>query len=85
MTDNYDMCADVARKLRDNNFNVQINVEEQKLGKKFKYADNLNVKFVIIIGEDEIKNNHITLKNMFTGEQQTIDLEDAIKIIKETD
>ncbi len=83
MTDNYEMCADVARKLRDNDLNVQINIEEQKLGKKFKYADNLNVKYVIIIGEDEIKNNVITLKNMFTGEQQTITVEEAIKIIKE--
>ena len=33
------------------------NIEEQKLAKKFRYADNLNVKYVIIIGEDEIKNN----------------------------
>ena len=84
MTDNYEMCVDIARKLRDNNLNVQINIEEQKLGKKFKYADNLNVKYVIIIGEDEIKNNVITLKNMFTGEQNTLTFEDAVKIIKET-
>ena len=84
MTDNYEMCADIARKLRDNDLNVQINIEEQKLGKKFKYADNLNVKYVIIIGEDEIKNNVITLKNMFTGEQNTLTFEDAVKIIKET-
>ncbi len=83
MTDNYDMCADIARNFRDENLNVQINIEEQKLGKKFKYADKLNVKYVIIIGEDEIKDNVITLKNMYTGEQQTIKLEDAIKIIKE--
>ena len=83
MTDNYDMCADTARKLREQKLNVQINIENQKLGKKFKYADNLNVKYVIIIGEDEIKNNVITLKNMNTGEQQTIKLEEAIEIIKE--
>ena len=85
MTDNYEMCADVARKLRDNNLNVQINIEEQKIGKKFKYANHINVKYVIIIGEDEIKNNVITLKNMFTGEQQTINLEKAIRIIKQID
>ena len=85
MTDNYDMCADIARKLRDNDLNVQINIEEQKIGKKFKYADNLNVKYVIIIGEDEIKNNVITLKNMFTGKQQTTTFEEAIEIIKKID
>ncbi len=83
MTDSYDMCVEVARKLRDNDLNVQINIEEQKLGKKFKYADNLNVKYVIIIGEDEINNNVVTLKNMYTGKQETVKVEEAIKTIKE--
>lgn len=83
MTDNYNMCAEIARKLRENGLNIQINMEKQKLGKKIKYANNLNVKYIIIIGEDEIKNNVITLKNMITGKQQTITSEEAIKIIKE--
>ena len=46
------------------------------------YANNLNVKYVVIIGEDEIKNNEISLKNMITGEQTLVTLEDAINIIK---
>ena len=83
MTDEYEACAEVAKKLRDNNLNVQINIEEQKLGKKFKYADNINVKYVIIMGEDEVKNNVVTLKNMITGEQNTINIEEAVKLIKE--
>ena len=83
MTDDYDMCAEIATKLRENGLNVQINIEEQKLGKKFKYADNLNVKHVIIIGEDEMKNNVITLKNMITGKQEMLKLEDAIKLIEQ--
>lgn len=83
MTDDYDMCAEIARKLRENGLNIQINMEEQKLGKKIKYANNLNVKYIIIIGEDEIKNNVITLKNMITGKQQTLTLQETIKIIKE--
>ncbi len=83
MTDDYDMCANIATKIRENGLNVQINMEDQKLGKKFKYADNLNVKYVVIIGEDEIKNNVVSLKNMNDGNQQTVSLEEAIKIIKE--
>ncbi len=82
MTDDYDMCAEIARKLRDEGLNVQTNIEDQKLGKKFKYADNLNVKYVIIIGEDEIKNNVVTLKNMTSGNQITVKLEEAVKEIK---
>lgn len=82
MTDNYDMCVEVAAKLRENGINVQVNLENQKIAKKFKYANNLNVKYVIIIGEDEIKNNLVALKNMETGEQQTLKLEEAIILIK---
>ena len=82
MTDDYDMCVAVATKLRENNLNVQINIEDQKIGKKFKYANNINVKYVIIIGEDEIKNNVVTVKNMETGNQETVKIEEAIEIIK---
>lgn len=82
MTNQYEVCAEVATKLREENINVQINMEEQKLGKKFKCADNLKVKYVIVIGDDEVKNNAVTLKNMFTGEQETINIEEAIDKIK---
>ena len=83
MCDDYDMCAEVASKLRESQINVQINIENQKVGKKFKYANNLNVRYVIIIGEDEIKNNVVTLKNMITGEQETLKIEETIEKIKE--
>mgnify|MGYP004497196813 FL=1 len=83
MTEDYDKCIEISSKLRENDINTLLNIENQKLGKKFKYADKLNIKYVIVIGEDEIKNNVVSLKNMVSGEQQTIDLENAIKIIKE--
>ena len=81
MTEDYDVCAKIAEKLREAGIRTQLNIEQQKIGKKFKYADKLNIKNVIIIGEDEIKNNVVTLKNMDTGDQNTITLEEAIKII----
>ena len=81
MTEDYDVCAKIAEKLREAGIRTQLNIEQQKIGKKFKYADKLNIKNVIIIGEDEIKNNVVTLKNMDTGEQNTITLEEAINII----
>ena len=82
MTEDYDVCADIATKLREKGLNAQLNIEKQKLGKKFKYADKINAKYVITIGEDENKNNVVTLKNMNTGNQQTIELKEAIQIIK---
>lgn len=82
MNEDFEYCSKVASKLRDNGLKVQVNFEDQKLGKKFKYADNIKVKFVVIIGEDEIKDNKITLKNMITGEQETIDIESITEKIK---
>lgn len=82
MTDDYEKCAEIARILRESELNAQVNLENQKLGKKFKIADKLNVKFVIIIGEDEIKNDVVSLKNMITGEQTTMKIEEAIIAIK---
>ena len=82
MTDNYEYCAKIAAELRNNGVKAQVNFEEQKIGKKFKYADSIKVEYVAIIGEDEIANNQITLKNMQTGEQQTMTLEEAVEKLK---
>ena len=72
----------VATELRKSNINTQIYFEDKKIKAKFKYADKLQIPYVIIIGEDEIKTDTVTLKNMKTGEQETLKLEDAIKKIK---
>ena len=73
---------EVATFLRNNNIPSEVYLEDKKIKAKFKYADKLQIPFVIVIGEDEIANNVITLKNMKTGEQQTVSIEDVIKIIK---
>ena len=82
MDNNYEKCAQIASTLRQNGLKVQVDFEDKKIAKKFKYADKLNINYVIVIGEDEIKNNVVTLKNMITGEQNTVTLEESIKIIQ---
>ena len=82
MDNNYKECTKTASILRENGLNVQVDFENKKIAKKFKYADKLNVKYVIVIGEEEIKNNVVTLKNMITGEQNSLDIEKVIEIIK---
>ena len=51
------------------------------VSKKFKRANKLNASFVIIIGEDEVNKNVIKLKNLKSGDQENITLNDAIKKI----
>ena len=56
---------------------------DKKFKNQIEYADKISAKFSLIIGEDEVKNNIVSIKNMQSGEQQTVDIEQAIKIIKE--
>lgn len=68
--------------LRDNNISSIIYSNNDKLGKQIKYALNLSIPYLAIIGTDEAKNNQITLKNLETSEQKTIQLEELIKTIR---
>ena len=59
----------LATKLRNAGINTEIYLNEKKIKAKFKYADKLEIPYVIVIGEDEIKENVVTIKNMKTGEE----------------
>ena len=60
----------LATELRKNGINTEVYLNEKKLKAKFKYADKLQIPYVIVIGEEEINNNEVTLKNMKTGEEK---------------
>ncbi len=47
-----------------------------------KYANRLNIPYVALIGEDEVKNNVIALKDMVTGTQEIISIEEAIEKLR---
>ncbi|MBQ9854392.1 MAG: histidine--tRNA ligase [Bacilli bacterium] len=62
-------CIKLAESLRKINKNVLIEFNKRKLKRCFEYADKEKIKYVIVVGEDEINNNTYTMKNMETGEQ----------------
>ncbi|MDD5865861.1 MAG: histidine--tRNA ligase [bacterium] len=68
--------------LRNNGFKTSVCFTNNKLKSKIRYADKCHVKYVIIIGEDEIQNNSITIKNMETGQQEMSKLNDIFNIVK---
>ena len=82
-SDDISVCLLIATELRNSNINTEVYMENKKIKAKFKYADKLNIPFVIILGETEIETNTVSLKNMLTGEQIQTDLKNAINIIKE--
>lgn len=72
----------LANELRAKGLRVLVYPEPDKLGKQMKYADQINVPYVCVLGETEIAENKVTLKNMKTGEQQSIPLSEAASKLK---
>ena len=72
----------LATRLRNNGIRTEVYLNNKKLKAKFKYADKLQIPYAIVIGEDEIKENKLTLKNMRIGEQKQLELKEIIDIIK---
>ena len=72
----------IANSLRNAGINTDVYLEDGKIKKKMKYADRWNIPYVIIVGEDEIKNQRFALKNMKTGEQKELSIEEIIKELK---
>lgn len=70
-----------ARMMRYSGISVMVYPDNAKMKKQFGYADDMSIPFVAIIGETELNENKITLKNMATGEQEMLTVEDAIKKI----
>ena len=73
----------VAKEIRENNINTEVYSSFNKdMKAKMKYADKLNIPYVCIIGENEIKENCVMLKNMTEKVQEKLKVEDIIEKIK---
>ena len=67
--------------LRQNNIPTVFYPDEERIGKQFKYASLKNIPFVALIGENELINNTVSIKNMSTGEQKTISQNEIINFV----
>ena len=81
MVEDYTKSIEIATELRKQGINTQIYTDNAKIKNQFKYASRMNIPYVIVIGEDEIANNVVALKNMETGEQVVVSLNEAISIV----
>lgn len=82
MTDDVGAAIELATRLRDNGVRVQLNCEKKKFKAKITYADKLSIPYVVFMGEDEIKNNTVALKELATGEQTNTGFDEALERIK---
>ena len=75
-------CLPLMQQLRAAGINTEIYPEPAKMKKQMGYADKKGIRFVALVGETEMQENKIALKNMATGEQQNITLAQAVEILK---
>ncbi len=82
MTDDMGPAIELATKLRENGVRTQLHCEKKKFKAKITYADKLHIPYVIFMGEDEIQNNTIALKELATGEQTNTGFDEALARIQ---
>ena len=72
---------EIANKLRAEGINTEIYLNNKKLKAKMKYADKLQIPYVIVVGEDEIETGKVKIKNMETGEEKEWNFKEPINEI----
>ena len=82
MAEEFGYAIAAATALRDAGIRTQLYCEQKKFKAKMSYADKLGIPYVILIGEDEIAENIVAVKNMQSGNQEKLSFSDAAALIK---
>lgn len=77
MTDQLSSAIEAATAFRSIGLRCQLYTEQRKFKAKMSYADKIKVPFIVLLGEDEIREGVLAVKNMETGEQRKLSAEEA--------
>jgi histidyl-tRNA synthetase len=77
-----DYCLAILTRLRAEGISTELYPESAKLKKQMQYADKNQIPYVLMIGQNEMETGNLALKNMKTGEQQNIKLQEIIDYLK---
>lgn len=75
-------CLKLLRQVREAGIAAELYPDQVKMAKQFKYADDKGIAYVAIIGENELKQGIVTVKDMRTGEQKAVAQADLIRAIQ---
>lgn len=81
MTDDLSPAIALATKLRQAGVRAQLYTEQKKFKQKMTYADRLGVPYILLLGEDEITQGKVSLKDMRSGEQKLLDADEAAQAV----
>lgn len=76
--DTTSICLKLARLLRNNNIKTLVELNNRKVKKCFEYASKEKIKYVIVVGSDELEDNLYTIKNMDTGIEEKLTVEEIV-------
>jgi histidyl-tRNA synthetase len=72
----------LATELRQAGINTEVVMEPSKLGKQFKYADRAGIRFVLVLGENEIANDTVTVKDLRREDQFEVSRSELVKTLR---
>jgi histidyl-tRNA synthetase len=72
----------ITQTLRSSGIPTEVDLSRKKFKKLLNHANNLKVKNVVLVGEKELKNNQVTIKNMDSGDQELVDIDSVVDYIK---
>ncbi|RKD87834.1 histidine--tRNA ligase [Mangrovibacterium diazotrophicum] len=76
-------CLPILRKLRENGVNAEIFPEAAKMKKQMTWADRKNIAWVAVVGEEEMAQGKVNLKNMRSGDQNMVSPDELVKLLTE--
>lgn len=82
MGDTVKECIKISNTLRENDINNILYLQQAKFKNKMTFASKTHAKYVIIVGEDEVKTNKFTLKNLDEFSQEQYSLDEIVEILK---
>jgi histidyl-tRNA synthetase len=74
-----DWCDKALVKIRKAGIRAELYPDSAKMKKQMKYANDKHIPFVALVGENEMKSGHITLKDMESGKQFALDVDELIQ------
>ena len=80
--DSIGLSLQLATKLREGGVSCVVYPNADKLGKQFKYADQIGVRYVLIQGEQELSDGTVSIKDLESGDQETVSVEEIVDRLK---
>ena len=82
MTEELTAAISFATALREAGIRAQIHTEKKKFKQKLSYADKLSIPYAALLGEDEIAQGKVTIKDLSTGVQETLTPAEAVELVR---